>query len=452
MRRLRLPGAPSGRRLSLAARFALASAAILLAGALILGTWVTREIETSVLRRAAADSALYVEALVEPVVVSIVAGTFGDAERQFLARLFAPETTSGRVVSVKIWSPDGSVLYATDPEIIGQRMSSPGLRAALAGSVVSWRSGLDAEENAYERRIARSLIETYIPLRQSSTDRIVAVAEFYQTPDLLEAELERARRETWLIIAVATTAMYALLAGMVRAGSNTIDSQRRALEHAVAQLSATTQRLREVSAARAETDEAVLRRIAREIHDGLAQDLAAALLTLERGSPDGLARTAIESALAEVRALARGLALPDLAPLALGEVVEQACASHERKTGHPVERDIGPLCDEAPMPVKIASYRVLQEALSNAFRHAPQARVTVRAACDGGTLRIECADDGPGLPLAPVPGLGLRGMRERVDLLGGHLELAARPQGGTLVRAVLPLDELASRRSTEVPR
>lgn len=431
-------------RLSLATRFALASAAILVVGALILGTWVTREIETSALRRAAADSALYVQALVEPVVLSIARGTFADEERQLLTRLFAPEATGGRVVSVKIWDPDGSVIYATDPRLVGLRPDSPGLRTALKGSVVSQRTDLAAEENAYERRIAPSLIETYVPLRLSSTDRIVAVAEFYQLPDELEAELERSRRETWLIIAVATTAMYVLLAGMVRAGSSTIESQRHALEATVRQLSATTQRLREASAARAETDEAVLRRVAREIHDGLAQDLATALLTLERGgagSRDGLARTAIESALAEVRSLARGLALPDLAPLALGEVIEQACADHERKTGHTVEREIAPLRDHVPMRVKIATYRVLQEALSNAFRHAPQARVTVRAGLESGALLVECADDGPGLPLAPAPGLGLRSMRERVELLGGHLELVTPPRGGTLVRAVLPLEE-----------
>lgn len=431
-------------RLSLATRFALASAAILLVGALILGTWVTREIETSALRRAAADSALYVEALVEPVVLSIARGTFADEERQLLTRLFAPEATGGRVVSVKIWDPDGSVIYATDPRLVGLRPDSPGLRAALKGSVVSQRTDLAAEENAYERRIAPSLIETYLPLRTSSTDRIVAVAEFYQLPDELDAELDRSRRETWLIIAVATTAMYVLLAGMVRAGSSTIESQRHALEATVRQLSATTQRLREASAARAETDEAVLRRVAREIHDGLAQDLATALLTLGRGgagSRDGLARTAIESALAEVRSLARGLALPDLAPLALGEVIEQACADHERKTGHTVEREIAPLRDHVPMRVKIATYRVLQEALSNAFRHAPQAGVTVRAGLESGALLVECADDGPGLPLAPAPGLGLRSMRERVELLGGHLELVTPPRGGTLVRAVLPLEE-----------
>lgn len=429
--------------LSLAARFALASAGILLVGALVLGTWVTREIETSALRRAAADSALYLEALVEPVVQSIALGSFGEPERRYLERLFAPEATGGRIVSAKIWGPEGRILYATEPQLIGTRPASVGLHEALTGTVVSRRTSLASEENVYERGLAPSLIETYIPLRLASTDRIVAVAEFYQPPGLLEAELGRARWETWAIIAVATTAMYVLLAGMVRAGSNTIESQRRTLEATVRELSATTQRLREVSAARAETDEAVLRRVAREIHDGLAQDLAAALLTLDRdgaGTRDGLARAAVESALREVRSLARGLALPDLVPLSLREVIEQACADHERKTGQAVTHEVVLAGEHAPTPVKIATYRVLQEALSNAFRHAPQARVTVRVSLGDGALDIECTDHGPGLSPVAVPGLGLRSMRERVELLGGNLEVVTRPQGGTLVRARLPLE------------
>lgn len=426
--------------LSLASRFALASAAILVAGMVILGAWVTREIETSVLRRVAADSALYVEALVGPAVQGLADGTFGEDERRDLARALEQAAIARRVVSVKVWSTDGTIVYATDPHLVGSRPASEGLAAALAGSVMSSRSDLSDEENAYERALAPSLLETYIPVRLASTDRVIAVAEFYQLPDLLEAELARARLSTWLVIAGATGLMYVLLAGMVRAGSDTIEAQRRALQAAVRDLSTTSRRLREVSASRAETDEAGLRRVAREIHDGLAQDLATALLTLERGgSRDGHARAAIESALAEVRSLARGLALPDLAPLSLHDVIAQACADHQRKTGRTVARAIDPLPAAATTPVKIAVYRVLQEALSNAFRHAPGSQVTVRARLEADVLQLECADDGPGVPAEPRAGLGVQAMRERVELLGGRFEIGAPEGRGTVVRATLPL-------------
>ncbi len=414
----------------------------MLAGAIVLGTLVTRAIETSVVRRVAGDSALYVEALIGPQVAGIEEDRFGERERLELARLLEGAAFRGRVVSVKVWARDGTILYATDPHLVGQRLDSRGLTEALGGSVVSQRSDLSEPENAYERALAPSLIETYVPLRRASSDKIIAVAEFYQLPNELDAELGSARLWTWGVIAVATVAMYFFLAGMVRAGSDTIEKQRRQLEGAVHELAATASRLRAVSAARAETDEAVLRRVAGEIHDGLAQDLSTALLLLDRGeqgSRHSLARAAIDSALGEVRSLAHGLALPNLAELTLSEVVEQVCVSHERKTGCLVPRDVTSLPEGAPVQLKIAIYRVLQEALANAFHHAPEARVRIRVAWAHTMIELECEDEGPGMPREPVLGLGIRGMRERVELLGGRFTIATGDRGGTVVRGWIPL-------------
>lgn len=422
------------RRWRLATRFAVASAAILCVGAVILGVWVTREIETSVLRRVAADSALYVEALVGPRLQGLVSGTLSAEERVALEDALG-RAARGRIVSIKIWDPDGTIAYATDPALVGRRFASRGLAVAAGGSVVSRRSDLRGEENEFERALAPSLIETYVPLRDPADQRVVAVAEFYQIPDLLQAELDRARLSTWSIIAVATALMYGLLAGMVRRGSDTIEWQSARLEE-------TTARLRELSAARAQTEEEQRRRVARELHDGLTQDLATALLTLDRDDTrrTTLARTAIESALTEVRSLARGLALPDLAGLDLGAVVERACSEHERKIGRHVTRDIGPLPREASPALKIAAYRILQEALVNSFRHASGADVSVRAAAHDGWLQLECSDRGPGFGARPEEGLGIRGMRERAELLGGRIEIGADDgTAGTIVRASLPV-------------
>ena len=425
-------------RLSLASRFAIASAGILVAGAVLLGLWVTREIETSVIRRVAADSALYVEALVGPHVQGLPSsGTLDDSARRAVTDALDVAAARG-VVSIKIWRPDGTIVHATDPHLIGRRPSSEGLALALDGIVVSSRSSLDEEENLFERALARELIETYIPIRRSETDEVIAVAEFYQRPDLLEAELARARISTWAIIVAATTVMYALLAGMVRSGSETIERQRLALTSTVGELSSTAQRLRDLGAARAETDEALRRRVARELHDGLAQDLAAALVALPKAN-GSLARAGIESALAEVRILATGLALPDLEPLTVAAVIERACEDHERKTGRRIVREVGTLPDPVAHTVKIAVYRVLQEALSNALRHAPASPVRIQASAWNGALRIACDDEGPGIPDDARPGLGLRGMRERVELLGGEFEIGRRERVGTRVVATIPV-------------
>lgn len=424
-------------RLSLATRFALMSAGVLVVGGLVLGSRVGDEIESRVLHRVAADSALYVEALLEDSVASLASGPFTEAERDRLSRRLE-RAISKRVASIKIWRADGTIAYATDVTMVDQRPSSRGFTRAMAGDVVSEMSELDQDEHAFERGLSTRLIETYIPLR-NGTEQIVAVAEFYQLPDLLQTEIDRARLSTWAFIAVATIAMYLLLAGIVRAGSHTIDEQRRALERTVSELSRATVRLREASASRAETEEAALRRVARELHDGLAQDLATALLTLGRPGHVEMTRAAVDSALREIRTLAKGLALPDLDPMSPEALVAQACTDHELKTGRSVGREIGPL---PPMgvPVKIAAYRVVQEALSNAFRHAPGAtRVVIRARHMDGYLRLECEDDGLGIPDHPTLGLGLRGMRERVELFGGSLELLRGGWGGALVRATIPL-------------
>lgn len=426
-------------RWSLSARFAAASALVLIVGAALLGAWVTRQIEENVLHRAAANSAMYVEALIGPSIRQANISKQWAPEGQSLEIAFAELTSTRRIVSIKVWAPDGTILYATDRSLVGRIFANDGLRTALRGEVVSDRSDLDEDENVSERQSARELIETYIPIRDEPSGQVVAVAEFYQPTDLLDVDLRQSRLWTWGLIGLATVAMYLLLYKIVRSGSDTIEHQRHQLGIAVDQLSLTTRRLREASAARAETDEASLRRVARELHDGLAQDLAAALITMKGGDGSAMTRAALESALAEVRALASGLAAPDVAPLALPDVVDQVCAEHERKTGQPVERDVHDLPSEVVEPVKIAVYRVLQEALSNSFRHAGPGPVRVVAAVRDGVLRIECLDDGPGIHANGSKGLGLRSMRERVELLDGSLTIARRGGRGTVVRAVIPL-------------
>jgi signal transduction histidine kinase len=101
------------------------------------------------------------------------------------------------------------------------------------------------------------------------------------------------------------------------------------------------------------------------------------------------------------------------------------------------------LCDEpdVPLPVKEALYRINQEALQNAIKHARPERLDVRLACRLDSLTLEVCDDGVGFdPLASYPGhLGLHTMRERAMKVGGTLEIVSAPDCGTQVRALIPL-------------
>ena len=90
--------------------------------------------------------------------------------------------------------------------------------------------------------------------------------------------------------------------------------------------------------------------------------------------------------------------------------------------------------------METAAYRITQECLSNAARHAGASRVLIEVAQRNGELRVRVTDDGDGFqPDRDSPGFGLRGMRERVDLLSGELEIDSQPGSGTQVTALLPV-------------
>jgi signal transduction histidine kinase len=93
--------------------------------------------------------------------------------------------------------------------------------------------------------------------------------------------------------------------------------------------------------------------------------------------------------------------------------------------------------------VELAAYRIVQEALTNARRHAPGAAVDVELHYTGAGLRLSIRDNGPG-PLDGEGGHGLAGMRERAAAVGGELVTGPAPGGGFLVRAVLPGRESAA--------
>lgn len=200
-------------------------------------------------------------------------------------------------------------------------------------------------------------------------------------------------------------------------------------------------------------------RIARELHDIVAHHLsviaieseAARLTSPELGPGAGsrleaIAATARE-ALTETRRLLGVLREDTVASRApqpglddLDDLIARA-----RATGTPIRltRDgaIAPL----PLSIDLAAYRIVQEALTNARRHAPGADVDVDVSCRDHVLHLRVRDYGPGvLNGEPVPGHGLTGMRERATLAGGTLVAGPAEGGGFAVDATLPVAEATS--------
>lgn len=108
--------------------------------------------------------------------------------------------------------------------------------------------------------------------------------------------------------------------------------------------------------------------------------------------------------------------------------------------GQPVRWTLGGQPRPLPSAVDVAAYRIIEESLTNARRHAPGAAVAVRLRYDPDGLTIEVRDDRPFIG-TPGVGAGLVGMRKRVEAVGGTFSAGPRPDGGFLVRAVLPAPE-----------
>jgi signal transduction histidine kinase len=114
--------------------------------------------------------------------------------------------------------------------------------------------------------------------------------------------------------------------------------------------------------------------------------------------------------------------------------------SQVREAGLPVDFQVAGPSRELPVGIELSAYRIVQEALTNALKHAGHARAAVSLRYGTDTLELEITDDGSGDPPdVPGGGQGLVGMRERVTLYGGQFAAGSRPGGGFAVRVLLPL-------------
>jgi signal transduction histidine kinase len=191
-------------------------------------------------------------------------------------------------------------------------------------------------------------------------------------------------------------------------------------------------------------------RLAAEVHDGLAQDLALAMRELALLADDPPPEQAEESfkRLSEAVAAAHRLVRARLVDLSaspplggLAPALREVCSEFSGR-GLDIELDCPPEHLEAPPDHAAAAIRILTEALTNAEKHAGASHVSVRLTRDDdGTLELTVEDDGHGFdPAAPVAGghLGLEVMRRRAHDAGGELALATRPGDGTTVSLRLP--------------
>lgn len=445
---------PSG-DMSLARRFLLANLVVVVLASLAVAAWVGSVVEESVLNHTASVTALYIQSFIEPQVEELASSrSLSAASVDALDRLVTDTEFGEQVASFQVWTPDGVIVYASNHELIGRAFvpDSEVVKAA-AGDVLTVFTDLSGPEHVYLRSRWARLVETYVPVRRRGVAEVIGVVEVYQLPDEIDAKVASARSGSWAVVALAALVSYLLVAGIVKRGSDTIIRQQAALRDRVAELSHLLDqnaqlhsRVRRAANRNTALNEVGLRQIGSDLHDGPAQTLSLALLRLDERDGRTDVADALSSALGDLRMIASGLRSPAFDDTSTADIAARAVREHQRRTAHPVSLHVGDLPNDVPDATKIALYRVLQEALSNASRHAGGAGIEVDLAADPLGITLEVRDRGPGFDMsaARAGALGVAGMRERADLLGGSFEILPQVDGhGAVLRLRLPIEERA---------
>lgn len=229
------------------------------------------------------------------------------------------------------------------------------------------------------------------------------------------------------------------------------------LRDAYAQLEQKEGRLRDLSTRAVLLQEAERRVIARELHDSAGQALTAirinlqiiAQMAMSQESGEGrMTRiagktlTLADATLEEIRRAVSMLGPAILDDVGLEAAVERLCEDFGEREDLAIVRELDVPAEGLSPALESVCYRVIQEALTNAARHAEASELRVGVRVEGAKISVEVRDNGrgfvPGEREGKIGGRGLVGMRERVELLGGTLQIEAAPGAGTAVRVELP--------------
>ncbi|EJL50662.1 signal transduction histidine kinase [Rhizobium sp. CF122] len=450
---------------SLTKQFLLTGGVVSLVAMAFVGAFVSSLIEDAVTRNSAASTALYVDSVIAPLLPDMLAGQeLDDTVSRALDETLGQGALGNRLMSFRLWRADGTVLYSNDKSMQGKRFElSDDLRTAFSGKMVAQFDRLEDPEDQAERASDKPLLEIYNPVLQPWSGQVVAVSEFYEVANDFQRSLNQARLHSWMAVAAFTLAFFIVLSAIVLRGSRTIEEQRRALRRRIDDLSALLSqnqalRARVQRASRRATalNESHLRRIGADLHDGPAQLVAFASLRLDsnmlvdpatpatlREREIAAIKASLDEAMHEIRTICNGLVLPQIEAASLPEILERGVRAHEQRTGSRVDLSIAEAPEHLSPSAKICIYRFVQEGLNNGYRHGGGIEQRVVHRMEGDRISIEVSDGGSGFNPDDVgpTSLGLAGLRERIESLGGTFHLQSSAQG-TIVSMSLSNEEI----------
>lgn len=224
--RRRIPRPPLWRDLTSWGRLSLVGLGLAAVVAIGLGLFIPRKVELHMLRAQADSNRQVLEALLRTKTLPAGGSTTGFAE---LDSFVNASIVRGDFVRVKLWSPQGQILYSDDRRLIGKYFApTPQLRNALSGNPQSELTDLSEPENRLERGLASKLMEFYLPVVQGG--RVVAVWEVYQSLDRFEVELGRVRLAVWVSVGFGLSVLLVFLASAFGSLLATVQHRRREAE------------------------------------------------------------------------------------------------------------------------------------------------------------------------------------------------------------------------------
>ena len=204
-----------------------------------------------------------------------------------------------------------------------------------------------------------------------------------------------------------------------------------------------------------ELNEQFLRRTGADLHDGPAQLIGYAMLRLNKmsekkevkslGHEFHTIRESLETSLEEIRGISSGLVLPELEAMSLEECINKVVAVHATKSDCEVKEYYKDIPEELPLPIKICTYRFIQEGLNNAERHGKADKCRITANVTNGVLHVSLKDNGVGFRKSKLDErntrLGLLGLKDRVESLGGVFNINSKLAVGTALKISINLQE-----------
>jgi len=370
------------------------------------------------------------------------AGAVDRFDRTALRRLLV-----GDVKRIKIWNGAGRIVYSDKTRLIGSHypLGDDELDVLHKGATDAELSDLAKPENRFERALGGDLLEVYTRIWSPEGDPLLFEV-YYSAADIAHRRSE-VYDEFQPITLGGLLVLVALTTPLLWALTRRLDRSARDRERLLL--------------AAADASESERRRIARDLHDGVVQDLAGTSFALSATArdPGTDARTAerlapmsrsLRSSLRSLRSLLVEIYPPDLGVDGLAAALEDLVAP-AASAGVAARVEVYDVQEASQDSVRLV-WRVAQEAVRNALRHADASRLSVQVGTAGGLLTLDVTDDGRGFAARPdsrpdsrrdslpdTGGIGLRALRDLVKEAGGRLQVRSAPDSGTTVHLEVPL-------------